>query len=224
METITIKQTITILPSQFSNKIRENILKNISEKLTNTCLKEYGVITKVNKIEKLISTEICSITANVIVVALVSVQVFKPEIGKCFRGTIVFLDKNCIIVNKLGGITVCIPQAKIDNYKFTDNCYKYRKKTLEKNDEVDFFIYEVMFKNNSFQCLGCIKDYPQLDKTHKAKVLTSGEETVVTINKNRVKLLGVENVEPDSEIKVVLKDVKYIEKEKLYVCFGDLKE
>jgi DNA-directed RNA polymerase subunit E'/Rpb7 len=224
MENITIKQTITILPSQFSNKIRENILKNISEKLTNTCLKEYGVITKVEKIEKLLSTEICTITANIIVEALISVQVFKPVIGKCLRGTIVFIDKNCIIVNKLGGITVCIPQSKIDNYKFTDNCYKYKKKTLEKDDEIEFFLYEVMFKNNNFQCLGCIKDYPQLGKIHKAKVLSSGQETIVTINKKCVKLLDVENLEPDTEIKVVLKNIQYMEREKMYTCLGDLKE
>jgi DNA-directed RNA polymerase subunit E'/Rpb7 len=107
-ETVLIT-TVFITPNQMNKNIMKNILNNLREDVEGKCLRNYGVVTKVHKIERLFGGQIPAedIRAAACYTVHFSCTLCRPEEGEAISGRVMKIG-NRITIMRNGPVNIFV--------------------------------------------------------------------------------------------------------------------
>lgn len=139
--------TRTYLEDIYLNSDYEkHLLEKIRKELTNTRTDEYGYISKVNKIVKIIDTRISSANSNVVFTLIVSVATIKPLINTIVQGQIKKISDDGIFVEVANTYYVLITKKLLEDY------------TLVYNNDYENIVSHYLDTNGNKLSVGCVVD------------------------------------------------------------------
>jgi DNA-directed RNA polymerase subunit E'/Rpb7 len=176
-----IIDVVEIHPSELHRKWKDRVLQTLKKQQENTVTEKYGAITKVNKIVRVIDHP-RSCHDKLLAKVECQVQSFKPCKGEVYRGKItlvlqigllieennvrVIIRKDCLPSPSLSTASSTAPSSTSSKPHYTFDavrkCFTNGISSYSQGDSVSFLVLDVRYCPTELNCIGSIKDLPQI--------------------------------------------------------------
>lgn len=152
-----INLSVQLLPNEQSRNYMDVLFKKLVEQYETKAFEKYGIIHKINRINKIIKEEMMKIIPTVQFLLETSVELYYPMTDDIIQMKIskiltcgIFLQESCFRVL----LPVLPMEYEISKEQSLFFEHKVTGERLQENDTIELKITSVRFEKNSFHCLG----------------------------------------------------------------------
>lgn len=157
---LTYSKQIAIEPSKLNNNLIPYIKETLDKNIGN-CTKKDGYILEIGDILSFKSMPISRASGEIVVEVSYQANTILPKLGDTFTGTVKMAFKYGILVSVNDILKVLITTSPfLNDYQFENDKYvnKENGEEIKMNDTIELVIHNVIYDNNSFKCLGKLKN------------------------------------------------------------------
>ena len=159
LEKTLINCELYLFPDEINKDYEITLLKKVKEKYEKYAFEEFGIIYKVNKINKILKNSISEVGTFILFLLEVEIERYLPqqnnelelEINKICCYGIFFLENR---------LRILIPKLSLNKYelekKENDYILKLENKEIHENDTINLKLTEIRFEKEGFSCLGTL--------------------------------------------------------------------
>jgi len=154
----TITTTISVKPDKLNKNFINYLKTRVVDLFTDKCSEDYGYITNVKKLNKIIDTNISPTSSDIYVIISITICCLKPKIDKKYTAKVCMIFSRGIFAKIEEKLKVLIPMSSLDNYVLNEDTNQFENKTncntIKTNDDINISIYDYEYSNGNFNCLG----------------------------------------------------------------------
>jgi len=150
----TITKSIIVHPDKLDSSIGKYV-KNKVVQLSKICSKTYGYVNEITSPIKILSNTIIE-DGFVEFVVQYKANIYKPKSGDILSCQVCLILDLGIFVIYQDKFKILIPEGKLKDagYKLVQDRYVKKKKSIDKDDNINVKINMVRYNNNTFDCIG----------------------------------------------------------------------
>lgn len=159
LEKTLINCELYLFPDEINKDYEITLLKKVKEKYEQYAFEEFGIIYKVNKINKILKNSISEVGTFILFLLEIEIERYLPrqndelelKINKICCYGIFFLENR---------MRILIPKSCINKYelekKENDYILKLENQEILQNDTINLKLTEIRFEKEGFSCLGTL--------------------------------------------------------------------
>jgi DNA-directed RNA polymerase subunit E'/Rpb7 len=151
---VLIERRIYLEPAYLDENIMDHLFNKIVQTTCGECTQEYGYITGVKNIVKILNNE------DTIFTVLFDAHTLKPELGSKLSGNICMVYKDGIFINVADRQKILIPASTLSDWKYDEvqSTYSKKQNTIKVGSNVNITVTASKFNKKGFICVGSLQE------------------------------------------------------------------
>lgn len=154
-----ITKKVNLTPNLLGKNYMKHLYERVCETMLDRCDENHGYILSVEDDIKVLDNEIAPNSSSAVFNISVSVKALKPEIGCEYKGNVMMVFDQGVLVSIGGKIKVLVPKTDLPGYELDKNKMSFirKKKSISKGGEIYVVIKEIKYEHKNFSCIGMLK-------------------------------------------------------------------